>query len=219
MKRTRPFAGVHWSGSPPRAFNPTDSPAAPQLRSTLYRGRQYVAEGRIGPASIPNAGPLLHPQSTVLLLRPGPCGRAFRKSASAVSVFSTASCAMPDSPADTTLNRIRAATGKGRNRRFKGRARPGTPARGRSAPGTPPRSGHCASGTAIRAHRRRSPWRHQNPRSDAPPPPADPHQRIVPRSISPCSASAFATSRRVASSPISKPGSPRRAEVRRQPRR
>ena len=48
---------------------------------------------------------------------------------------------------------------------------------------------------------------------------ADPYQRIVPRSISPCSASALAASRRVASRPISKPGPPRRAEVRRQPSR
>ena len=48
---------------------------------------------------------------------------------------------------------------------------------------------------------------------------ADPYQRIVPRSITPCSASAFAASRRVASRPISKPGPPRRAEVRRQPSR
>ena len=43
----------------------------------------------------------------------------------------------------------------------------------RSAPGTPARSGHCASGTAIRAHRRPSPCRRHNPRPDAPPRPAD----------------------------------------------
>ena len=45
------------------------------------------------------------------------------------------------------------------------------------------------------------------------------YQRITPRSAMPCSASALAASLRVASSPISKPESPRRAEVRRQPSR
>ena len=95
--------------------------------------------------------------------------------------------------------------------RWSSAATPATWWRSRSSRAEPGRAGtrHEARAMSRPVRRRRHP----------PAAARRPHQRMAPRSITPCSASAFAASRRVASRPISKPGAPLRADLRRQPRR